>query len=98
MQLSLFLLWALAGWCGNEPRRWGFPPKPGPGPDPWWFASRIIGVVFGIIGGWGYTKIFGPHPEPWTSALPAAASAFGAFLAARFVTDVVSRFSGGNRT
>ena len=64
-------------------------------------AMPLLAAVFsavGIIGGWGYTKIFGPHPEPWTSALPAAASAFGAFLAARFVTDVVSRFSGGNRT
>ena len=94
---SLFLLWAFAGWCGTLPIRWWFRPIPDPDPPPWWFVSRVIGVVFGIIGGWAYTKVFGPQPEPWTSALPAAASAFGAFLVAGVATDIASRFRGGNR-
>jgi len=92
----LYALWALAGWCGTVPRRWPFPPGPGPG-DPWWFVSRLIGAAFGILGGWLYTQAFaGPTPQPaWDSPIAAAASAFGAFLVGRFVTDIAGRF--GNR-
>lgn len=100
MNLALFVLWGLAGWCANEQRRISFrmrefePPVPRPN----WFASRIIGVVTGIIGGWLYTQVFGPQPEPWSSALPAAASALGAVIAARVVTDIYARFSEGGKT
>jgi len=106
MALSLLLLWAVAGWSAASSRGGWFSYKPNPDdPDPWpwpwppwWrFGSRVIGVVFGIVGGWAYTQVFGPHPEPWTSALPAAASAFGAFLVASVATDIASRFAGGNR-
>ena len=87
-----YALWALAGWCGSVPLRWPFPPGPGPG-DPGWLVSRVIGAGAGILGGWLYTRGFGvPTPQP---VLAAAASAFGAFLFARFVTDIASRF--GNR-
>jgi hypothetical protein len=61
---KLFLLWAFAGWCGTLPRYWWFPPKPEPDPPPWRFASKIIGVVAGIIGGWAYTKVLGQSPTP----------------------------------
>jgi hypothetical protein len=103
MPLSLLLLWAVAGWSATSSRSAYIPnpddpdPPPWPGPPWWWFASRIIGVVFGIIGGWAYTTVFAPDPLPWTLALPAAASAFGAFLVARVATDIASRFRGGNR-
>ena len=90
MNLSLLVLWALVGWCGTVPRRWPWPPPPpDPGPDPWWL--RVIGVIAGIIGGWAYTQVFGPQPEPWVSALPAAASSLGAFVVARFATDIIGR-------
>lgn len=96
--IPLLALWALAGWCGSEPRRirirWPVPPIPDPDPEPWWLVSRIIGVAAGILGGWGYTQVFGPHPEPWSRALPAAATALGAFVLARFVTDVYGKLSG----
>lgn len=87
--LQLLTLWALAGWCGNEPRPF---PKPQPVP---WFLSRFIGLVSGIAGGWLYTQVFKPEPVPWTNSLEAAASAAGAFLLARFVTGLYGRLSGG---
>jgi hypothetical protein len=96
--ISLMALWGLAGWCGSEPRRIRIPrpglPVPDPGPEPWWLASRIIGVATGILGGWGYVQVFGPRPEPWSQALPAAATAFGAFMVARFATDVYGKLAG----
>lgn len=97
MSVSLFVLWALSGWCGTVPRPWPFPPDPDPGPDPWWLVSRIVGVVAGVLGGWAYTQVFGPFPEPWSSALPAAASALGAVVASRFATDVAGRLRGNRR-
>src|SRR5215216_3508709 len=96
MRLSLIVLWALVGWCGNEPwlwlvlrRRW-WPTPPPPDPDPWpiLFLPRVIGIVGGVVGGWVYTQAFGPQPDPWTSAVPAAASALGAFLGARVLVDI----------
>lgn len=95
--IPLFALWALAGWCGSEPRRIKLPPgvgPPPPDPEPWWLVSRIIGVLAGIIGGLAYTKVFGPHPEPWSQALPAAVSSVGAFLLASFATDVYGKIAG----
>ena len=97
MNLALIVLCALAGWCANEQIRLSLrirevePPVPHPN----WFVTRIIGVVAGIIGGWLYTQVFGPSPEPWSSALPAAASALGAIIAARVVLDIYVRFSRG---
>jgi len=93
MRLSLFVLWAITGWCGTPWLKWWWrwpgPPVPGPPePDPWPIISRIIGLAGGIVGGWAYTQVFGPSPEPWTSALPAAASALGAFLGGRLLTDI----------
>ena len=111
MPLSLLLFWAVAGlaaislrggaislrggWSSYKPNPED--PDPLPGPPWWWFGSRVLGAVFGVIGGWAYTKVFGPSPEPWTLALPAAASAFGALLVASVATDIASRFVGGNR-
>jgi hypothetical protein len=67
MNAALFALWAIAGWCGNEPPWWWWwirrhlppPPPPPPDGDPWW-RSKLIGVVAGIIGGWVSTQVFGP--------------------------------------
>jgi hypothetical protein len=80
MRLSLFVLWALVGWCGNEPlvwlvlRRWWWavPPTPPPPPDPWpiLFLPRIICLVGGVIGGLVFTAVFGPGPQPWITAGP----------------------------
>ena len=97
MNLTLIVLWALSGLCGNEPLRLTLRPREvePPVPHPNWVVTRIIGIVAGIIGGWLYTQVFGPQPEPWSSALPAAASALGAIIAARVVIDVYARFSGG---
>jgi len=99
--ISLIGLWALAGWCGTVPWRWRRRRIPSPpDPEPWrfsitaWIISRVIGVVSGVIGGWGFTQVFGPHPEPWTSALPAAASAIGAFVLAGVITDIYEQFQG----
>ena len=106
MRLSLFVLWAIVGWCGNEPlwwwllwrRRWWWPipPPPPPEPDPWpiILLPRIIGIVGGIVGGWVYTQVFGPQPEPWTSAVPAAATGLGAFLGARLLVDIYGLATG----
>jgi hypothetical protein len=97
MSFPLIALWALAGWCGSEPRRIRIPwrwPVPDPDPEPWWLVSRVIGLAAGILGGWAFTQVFGPRPEPWNQALPAVASAAGAYLVSSFITDVYANFSG----
>lgn len=103
MRVSLIVLWVLVGWCGSEPRLWLLlrrwwptPPIPPPGPDPWpiLFLTRIIGIVGGIGGGWAYTQVLGPQTEPWTSAVPAAATALGAFLGARLLVDIYGLLTG----
>jgi hypothetical protein len=108
MPSSLLLLWAVAGWSAASAMGWASytpgredPDNPRPWPFPWpppwrWFVLRVIGVVFGIIGGLVYTRIF-EAPQAWTLALPAAASAFGAFLVAGAATDIAGRFIGGPR-
>lgn len=81
----LYALWALGGWCGTPYPGWW--PRPHPDPEPWW-RSKLIGVVAGVVGGWAFTQAFGPQPEPWTSAVPAAATVVGAFVASRFLGDL----------
>jgi hypothetical protein len=106
MVISLFVLWALTGWCGNEPLILWFPlppPVPERPPRPNWLVLRIIGMVFGVIGGFVFSRVFGPGPEPWLAAGPqpepwgialfAAATAVGAFVAARFVTDIYGQLT-----
>jgi hypothetical protein len=92
MNITLIALWAFSGWCGTcgtpYPGWWRHPHPPDP--EPWWFVSRLIGVVFGVIGGFVYTQVFGPQPEPWASAL-------GGFVAGRIAADIYGRFSGGRQ-
>jgi hypothetical protein len=111
MTFSLLALWALVGWCGTPwPRwwRWPIPPPPepdprGPSPQPW-LVSKIIGVVGGIAGGWVYAEVFGPlpdpwnpGPEPWMRGLAVAATALGAFVGARLLSDIYELARGGGR-
>jgi hypothetical protein len=109
MLFPLIALWALVGWCGNEPLRLRIPigpTPPDPEPRPEWLVSRIIGVVAGVIGGYAYMRVFGPwpepwlsagpHPEPWAPAVYAAATSVGAYVAARIATDIYGRMRGGN--
>lgn len=95
----LILLWGIVGWCGTPfPIRFPIPPPP-PDPGPPRFVSKLIGVVAGILGGWGYTQVFlKPEDMSWNSAIPAAATAVGAFALARFVTEIYGLVSAGNRT
>lgn len=92
MNMTLIALWAFSGWCGScgtlYPGWWRHPHPPDP--EPWWFVSRMVGVVFGIAGGFLYTQVFGPRPEPWASAL-------GAFVLGCFAADIYGRFSRGTR-
>jgi hypothetical protein len=73
MRLSLFVFWAIEGWCITGVPRWWWwwwrgpialdtPERP---PHPNWLVLGIIGVVGGIIGGWVFMEVFGPSPEPW---------------------------------
>lgn len=108
MTISLFVLWALTGWCGTVPLRLRIPiplpvPDPDPPPRPNWLVPTIIGAVSGMIGGFVFSRAFGPSPEPWLTAGPqpepwaiavfAAATAVGAFVAARFVTGLYAQLS-----
>lgn len=108
MTTSLFVLWAVTGWCGNELFRIKIPKEvfvPEPRPKPNWLVLRTIGAVTGLIGGFVFSQVFGsgrgllslaakPEPEPWITAVFAAATAVGAFVAARFVTDIYEQLSG----
>ena len=108
MIISLLVLWALTGWCGTVPlilQIVKLPPIPDPDPPPRpnWLVLRIIGAVSGVIGGFVFFRVFGPWPEPWLAAGPrpepwaialfAAATAVGAFVAARFVTDIYGQLT-----
>lgn len=100
MRLSLFVLWAIVGWCA-APWLW-YPSYPDPDPDPWPLklivVSRIIGVVGGIAGGLLFTQLFDPDPNPWFIGKPqpdpwivfvlTAASTVGAFLGAHLLVDI----------
>lgn len=84
MSPSLFILWAVAGWCiTGWPRlrlRWPLrkpvprrPSVPFPEPPPYpWLITRIVGVVGGVIGGWVFTEVFVPQPNPWITAGPSS--------------------------
>jgi len=105
MYWTLIWLWILVGWCGSgaptiviKGPLHGKDPEPPPRPE--WLVSRIIGVVTGVIGGWAFSIAFGPYPEPWLKDQPrpepwiavfAAATAVGAFVVSRFVTDIYGR-------
>ena len=93
MSPSLIFFWGLVGWCGTVPRP-RFPPLPEPDPWPIYLVSRGIGVVSGILGGWVYTQVFLPQdPIPSRSGLYVAATAVGAFVAARVVTDIYGQIA-----
>jgi hypothetical protein len=93
MNITIIALWAFSGWyggeCGTLYPGWWHGPKP-PDPEPWWFVSRVMGVVFGLAGGFVYTQAFGPSPEPWASAL-------GGFVLAAVAVDVYARFTRGRQ-
>jgi hypothetical protein len=93
MNSAVFIIWAIAGWCGTPYPRW-WPHPPIPDPEPWW-RSRLIGVIAGIIGGWAFTQVFGPHPEPWTVVTTAATAAV-AFLASRLAGDIYGLVRGSS--
>jgi hypothetical protein len=94
MNIALIALWGAVGWCGTPYPGWWRGPRDGPQPEPW-LVVKILGVMAGILGGWAFTVVFGPSPEPWTAALPAAASAIGAFVGSRVAVDVYGRVRGG---
>jgi len=64
----------------------------------------MIGAVSGVIGGFVFSRAFGPQPEPWLAAGPrpepwamaifAVASAVGAFVVSRVVTDIYEQIRG----
>jgi hypothetical protein len=95
MSATLIIFWLLVGWCGTVPHP-PFPPVPDPDPPrphPW-LVSKVIGGVAGIIGGWVYTQVFLPQdPDPIRSALFAAASAVGAYVAAGVITDIYGQIT-----
>lgn len=88
MNPSLIVLWALVGWCGTVPRP-RFPPPPDP-PDPGpCLVCGVIGAIAGIIGGWAFTQVFLPTDQfPIRSAIYAAATTVGAFVAGRIASDI----------
>jgi len=107
MMVSLLVLWALAGWCGSVPLILSItkgPLVPEPPPRPNWLVLRMIGAVSGVIGGFVFSRAFGPQPEPWLAAGPrpepwamaifAVASAVGAFVVSRVVTDIYEQIRG----
>jgi hypothetical protein len=72
MRPSLFVLWAIVGWCAT-PWLW-YPSYPDPDPDPWPLkfivVSRIIGVVAGIAGGLIFMQMFDPESILWIAGKP----------------------------
>lgn len=99
MSVSLILLWALVGWCGNEPKP--FPrlpdPLPKPEPRPCLVCGNILGAIAGILGGWGFTQVFSGGDLNVKSGLYAATTSVGAFVTARVVTDIYGFVSGRAR-
>jgi hypothetical protein len=102
MNAATIVLWALAGWCGNEPPawwwwiHWHWPPPP-PDPDPWPIRfGGLIGVGAGIIGGFSIEELLkfvmlNPQPEPPMIA----ATALGAYFVSRVVGSLLYRATRG---
>lgn len=89
MSISLFVLWLLVGWeCGTVPRLPLPAPRPKPDPPPCRVCGRVLGAVAGVLGGWAYTQLFLPQDPIPSSGIYPAATAVGAFVAARFATDI----------
>ena len=92
MNLTLFALWAVGGWCGTRwPGWWRGPRPPHPDPEPW-LVVQIIGVVAGLIGGWIISQMVGPG----MTADRVTATTIGAVLASRLVTDIYRLATGGS--
>jgi hypothetical protein len=87
----LYLMWALAGWCGTPWPHWPGPgPGPGPDPNPWY--DKVAGVIGGVIGGWLTTKILTVATATAVTDNTAAmfvATMAGAFVAGRVLSDIV---------
>ena len=96
MSLTLFVLWAVGGWCGTPWPGWWRGPRPHPDPEPW-LVVQIIGVVAGVIGGWIISQIIGPSPDSGRiTANTITATTIGAVLASRLVTDIYRLAKGGS--
>ena len=92
MNLTLWALWAVGGWCGTRwPGWWRGPRPPHPDPEPW-LTVQIIGVVAGLIGGWIVGQMIGPG----MTADMVTATTIGAVLASRLVTDIYRSATGGS--
>ena len=95
MSLTLFVLWAVGGWCGTPWPGWWRGPRPHPDPEPC-LVVQVIGVVAGLVGGWIITQVAGPRPEPWRLTTDIiTATTIGAVLASRLVTDIYRLARGG---
>jgi hypothetical protein len=82
----------LAGWCGNEPRR--FPPRPkGPGDPPWW-GWLVISVFAGLAGIAGSNLVANVIGGTLTEPVTVLANMAGAFLAGRALSGAVGAFLG----
>jgi len=83
MNIALFGLWVLVGWCGTPwPRRWPWPPPPPP--DPW--STKVVNVVGGVIGGWTFNQIWSAGEA--MTGIDAAATSLGAFVGSAILGDV----------
>ena len=81
MELGLFVVWMLAGWCGTGPIRLPIPPPPTP--NPW--ILRALGVVGGVAGGWLFASAWPGE----VTAIYAASTAVGAVIGSIVVQDLV---------
>jgi len=94
--LALIVLWALVGWHGTPQRRRPFPsptpPDPDPGPWPWW-ASKLAGVVGGVVGGFLFNQIWPAGPTTASSGLLFSHISLAQAVAAAAVTNVVAATS-----
>ena len=83
----LYLMWALAGWCGTPWPHW---PGPGPDPDPNPWYDKLAGIVGGVIGGWATTKIVtAVTATAATDSVMFVATMVGAFVVGRVLSDIV---------
>jgi hypothetical protein len=91
MNWGLVVLWALVGWCGNEPRRWWKRPPP---PPPWWLI--VVDLLAGVIGGWAYSALF---PQGTADmGLYAAATSLGAVVVGVLLHSILGMAQGAGAT